>query len=94
LKTSYIILIIGAAMIISSYSINHLGGAIMMQDVRENFAEHGDFEKAMKFMDTNYLLVLSTILHILENGGYLVLVAGSIVFVIQIWKKKKQIKKT
>ena len=65
-----------------------------MQDVRENFAEHGDLDEAMKFMDINHLLALGTILYILENGGYLVLVTGGIVFVIQIWKKKKQIKKT
>jgi len=93
LKASYIILIVGAAMIISSYSINHGLGAIMTQDMRENFAEHGDLE-AMKFMDTNHLLVLSTILYILENGGYLVVVSGGIVLAIQIWKKIKQIKKT
>jgi len=82
-------------MIISSYSINHGLGAIVMQDMRENFAEHGNFEEAMiNIIDTNYLLALSTILYILENGGYLILVSGGIVFVIQVWKKKKQIKKT
>ena len=82
-------------MIISSYSINHGLGAIVMQDMRENFAEHGNFEEAMiNIIDTNYLLALSTILYILENGGYLILVSGGIVFVIQVWKKQKQIKKT
>jgi len=95
LKISSIILIIGAGMIFGGFSINHLGGAIMMQDVRENFIEHGNFEEAMNIIHENdYLYALSSILYILENGGFLVFISGGIIFVIEIWKNKKHVEKT
>ena len=76
-------------MVIGSYSVDHGLGEIVMQDVRENFADMDNIIDEKH----GYIYTIVPILNILHILGYLSLAAGGIVFVIQIWKKKNKPKK-
>ena len=88
MKLSYIILIIGAGMIIGGYSLDYITGEIIMQDLRENFDDYENFEDIID-EKYSYTLILGQILFIIENVGYLVLIAGGIIFEKEIRKKRK-----
>lgn len=82
-------MIIGAGLIMSSYSLENISSLILRQDLRDDFVEDPDNFEFVDDKKYDHIFVLGVMFSLMKIGGYAVVIIGVVILVREIKKKGK-----